>query len=182
MTFECEEHDGYHYNMESCYIEIEGQDDQGVGRVISSNLTNYAFPVIRYDTGDIAAINRLGLCACGRSHSKVVSLLGRQRDILTLSSGKMVHGAFFNHFAGFYDNTSIQRYQIIQTSIDRLEVHLQLGRGASLDELGYLKRELETALDDLVSVELIENEFRESSLSRKHRTVISDIDNIWTDP
>jgi phenylacetate-CoA ligase len=180
MTFECEVHDGYHYNMESCFIEIVDQDSDGVGRIISTNLTNYAFPIVRYDTGDVAAINREDHCSCGRSHNKVVSLLGRQRDILTLSNGRMVHGAFFNNFSTFYNNNFIERYQIIQTAIDQIEVHVQLEEGYSLDQLAHLTGELESVLDNLVEVTLIEGEFRESELSRKHRTVVSDVDNIWT--
>ncbi|MEH6591101.1 MAG: hypothetical protein V7746_12625 [Halioglobus sp.] len=180
MTFECDQHDGYHYNMESCLIEIEDADASGVGRIISTNLTNYAFPVVRYDTGDVAAINRQGECECGRSHNKVNSLLGRQRDILTLSSGKMVHGAFFNHFPGFYDNEFIERYQIIQTSVDEVYVHLQLEGSHSLAELDYIVGELESVLDNLVKVTLVEGNFRDSAISKKHRTVISDVDNMWT--
>lgn len=181
MSFECTQHNGYHHNMESALIEVVDQDESGAGRLISTNLTNYAFPIVRYDTNDIGRVKRSGLCPCGRSHNKITALLGRQRDILTLSNGRMVHGAFFNHFPGFYDHDAIERYQIIQTDIDRLEVHVQLQSGTELTDISALSREIEIALDGLVKVSLIENEFRESSLSRKHRTVISDVENIWTE-
>ena len=180
MTWECQLHDGYHYNMESCLIEIVDQDSEGIGRIISTNLTNYAFPIVRYDTGDIARIERSGKCECGRSHNKVKSLLGRQRDILTLSNGRMVHGAFFNHFQAFYDSKAITRYQIIQKSLDQVEVHLQLEDNASMSDQQHIKKLLEQALDGLVNIELIEGDFRISSYSNKHRVVISDVDNKWT--
>jgi phenylacetate-CoA ligase len=180
MTFECSEHDGYHYNMESAYVEVVDPDASGAGRLISTNLTNFAFPIVRYDTGDIGRIERGGLCRCGRSHDKVSALLGRQRDILTLSSGRMIHGAFFNHFPGFYNYRIIERYQIIQTQLDHLEVHVQLQAGYTIDDILSLAHEIEIALDGMVTVTLIQNEFRESSLSKKHRTVISDVQNIWT--
>jgi phenylacetate-CoA ligase len=180
MTWECEHHDGYHYNMESCFLEILDRDSSGTGRIISTNLTNYAFPIVRYDTDDIAALEHTGVCACGRSHSKIKSLIGRQRDIITLPGGNMIHGAFFNHFPAFYDNDLISRYQIVQTEPEEIEVHIEPVPGCKLEELSYVGDELRKALGNEVKISLIEGGFRESSFSRKHRVVISDVDNKWT--
>ena len=180
MTWECEHHDGYHYNMESCFLEILDRDSSGAGRVISTNLANYAFPIVRYDTDDIASLEHTGKCTCGRSHSKIKSLIGRQRDIITLPGGNMLHGAFFNHFPAFYDNDRINRYQIVQTEPEEIEVHIEPVTGCKLEELSYIGDELTKALGNEVRIRLIEGDFRESSISRKHRVVISDVDNIWT--
>ena len=180
MTWECSEHDGYHYNMESCLLEVVDPDETGAGRLVSTNLTNYAFPIIRYDTGDIGSIARSGLCRCARSHSKVQSLLGRQRDIVTLANGRMVHGAFFNHLPVFYNNEKIARFQIIQTSIDQLEVHIQPIGGVDISEFHAIADHLKDAFDGVIEVTVIEGNFRESGISRKHRVVISDVENRWS--
>ena len=179
MTWECSEHDGYHYNMESCWLEVVDPDESGAGRLVSTNLTNYAFPIVRYDTGDIGKIERTGLCPCGRSHSKVKSLLGRQRDIVTLPNGRMVHGAFFNHLPVFYNNERIERFQIIQPAIDRIEVHIQAIDGVDFSEFRSIEKFLGEVFDNTVSVTVAEGGFRESAISRKHRVVISDVPNKW---
>ncbi|BCO31998.1 capsular polysaccharide biosynthesis protein [Thiohalobacter sp. COW1] len=180
MTWECTEHDGYHYNMESCFLETVDDNDKGAGRLISTNLANWAFPIVRYDTGDIGKIEDTGQCRCGRSHDKVRSLLGRQRDIITLPSGRMLHGAFFNHLKYFYDDERILRFQIIQPQSDTVEVHLELVAGCVIDDFAFISQELQALLDYEVVVSLIEGQFRESAVSRKHRVVISDVDNVWT--
>ena len=147
---------------------------------MATNLTNYAFPIIRYDTGDIGKIEKGGVCKCGRSHNKIISLLGRQRDIITLPGGLALHGAFFNHLPAFYENGRIRRYQIIQTDSDKLEIHLDLSEGSKLSDVEYVVNLLEDVFSNQMKISLVEGRFRESSISRKHRTVISDIDNIWT--
>lgn len=180
MSWECSHHAGYHYNMESCFLQVVTPDEEGAGRLISTNLTNYAFPIVRYDTGDIGRVERAALCGCGRSHGKVKSLLGRQRDILTLPSGRRIHGAFFNHLPAFYEDGGVQRYQIIQIAPDIVEVHVTPKPGVAFNELSYIKQQLDGVFEGEVRVELVQGEFRESAHSRKHRTVISDVDNIWS--
>lgn len=180
LTNECDQHDGYHYNMETCHIDIADKDENGVGRIISTNLSNYAFPIVRYDTGDIGQLGRTGMCPCGRSHSKIRRLMGRQRDIITLPDGHMLHGAFFNHLPEFYQDDRITRYQIIQPAADKLEIHLALADRAKISDFDHIVKSLEENFKNQVSISLEEGNFRESSISRKHRTVISDVDNIWT--
>lgn len=180
MANECNQHDGYHYNMETCFIETVDKDESGAGRIIATNLTNYSFPTLRYDTGDIGILESEGKCPCGRSSSKIISLLGRQRDIITLPNGRVVHGAFFNHLPVFYNNKDIMRYQIIQTDKNKIEIHLQMAKNKKIEEAEYIRDLLKNTLDRQVEVSIIEGAFRESNISKKHRTVISDVDNIWT--
>ena len=178
MTWECHEHNGYHYNMESSYIETIDKDDSSAGKIISTNLMNYAFPIVRYDTGDIGVIKKEN-CECGRAHTKIKSLIGRQRDVITLRNGRIIHGAFFNHLPDFYDER-VRRFQIVQPNLDTLEVHLDLSESSSIDEMHYLSKKIEKNFNHEINIKMIEGDFRESKLSKKHRPVISDVDNRWT--
>lgn len=180
MSWECDQHDGYHYNIESCLIEILDQNENGVGRVIATNLFNFAFPIVRYDTGDVATLGGEERCKCGRSHRKVKALLGRQRDIITLPSGRMIHGAFFNHLPDFYNSGKVARFQIVQPELRQLEVHLEMQLGFDISDMEYLPNKLQKLLGDGIAVTVVQGEFRESPYSRKHRSVISDVDNMWT--
>ncbi len=77
-------------------VEILNEQN-GLGNLISTPLFNYAFPLFRYNTGDVGKIT-IGRCGCGRGLSKISELGGRIRDFIILKDGRHIHGAFFNKF------------------------------------------------------------------------------------
>ncbi len=123
ISFECKEHSGYHVNEESAYIEILDKNESSLGLIVSTPLFNYAFPLIRYKTGDVGSLNS-SICQCGRHLSKISELGGRIRDFIRLRDGRYIHGAFFNHLEVFYKTSWIQQYQIIQENLDELTIRL----------------------------------------------------------
>ena len=81
----------YHVNAEHCLVEIV--DSTGTpskpgekGRVIVTGLTNFAMPLIRYDSGDIAYAVE-GACACGRSLPSIGRVIGRYRPMRHAPAG-----------------------------------------------------------------------------------------------
>lgn len=81
----------YHVHTEHCLVEIV--DDHGqaceegeTGRVIVTGLRNYAMPLIRYDTGDLAQPT-VGPCACGRTLPSFGEIAGRYRRFAGLPAG-----------------------------------------------------------------------------------------------
>jgi len=128
LSYECHVHDGYHYSMESAYVEITDNDGQSlkngdVGKVVSTNLICYAMPFLRYTPGDQAALCD-DICSCGNSLVKIIKVTGRERDFVINKEGRKIHGAFFNHFAPFYKARSIHRFQIIQKNTGEVIVLL----------------------------------------------------------
>ncbi len=81
----CPEAGRYHVHDENCLVEIIGDDGEPskpgeYGRVVVTTLVNYAMPLIRYDTGDIAqALD--GPCPCGRTLPSFGLILGRRSRI-----------------------------------------------------------------------------------------------------
>lgn len=78
----------YHVFWEHSIVEILDDDDQPCppgtrGRLIVTSLSNYAMPLIRYDTGDIgeAAVDA---CECGRNMPSFANIHGRYRRIAFL--------------------------------------------------------------------------------------------------
>ena len=126
-TGECERHDGYHLAPECCHVEI--LDDAGrpvpageSGRIVGTALDNRAMVFLRYDTGDLGALETAA-CACGRTLPRIVRLEGRSRDLVRGADGRRVHGVVFNRIvAGFPE---VDRYQVIQNDAASLEVRLQ---------------------------------------------------------
>ena len=81
----CLEAGRYHVHDEHCLVEIVDEDNQPVGpgelgRVLVTSLTNFAMPMIRYDTGDLAqALD--DPCPCGRTLECFGPVLGRRSRI-----------------------------------------------------------------------------------------------------
>jgi phenylacetate-CoA ligase len=73
----------YHVHTEHCLVEIinkEGKPCQNgeKGRIIITGLNNFAMPLIRYDTDDIA-IALTDPCPCGRTLPSFGKIIGRYR-------------------------------------------------------------------------------------------------------
>ena len=81
--------DGLHVNEDHFLVEaIDPQTGQPVpdgtpGELVFSTVTKEALPLLRYRTGDIAALRR-GTCACGRTLVKMSKVTGRRDDMLVL--------------------------------------------------------------------------------------------------
>ena len=83
----------YHVHREHCLIEI--LDDAGracapgeMGRIVITALRNYAMPLIRYDTGDLAEV-AAGDCPCGRTLPSFGEIVGRYGRAAYLPAGTM---------------------------------------------------------------------------------------------
>ena len=69
-----------------CYVEFEPTDDGGLCRIIGTGFWNQAFPLVRYDTGDLATVER----DVEGNVIRIISVDGRQSDFLTLPDGRRV--------------------------------------------------------------------------------------------
>lgn len=83
---ECEAGQGGHLHEDQLYLEI--LDDEGhpvldgeVGEVVATTFGVEAMPVIRYRTGDCAALFR-EKCACGRASPRLGPIIGRKNQKL----------------------------------------------------------------------------------------------------
>lgn len=78
----------YHVFWEHCIVEILDDDDQPCppgtrGRMVITSLSNWAMPLIRYDSGDIGEAAD-DSCACGRNMPSFANIHGRYRRIAYL--------------------------------------------------------------------------------------------------
>ncbi len=81
--------DGLHVNEDHFLVEVldpvtgEPVPDGTPGELTFSTLTKEALPLLRYRTGDVAALRR-GTCACGRTLVKMSKVTGRKDDMLVI--------------------------------------------------------------------------------------------------
>lgn len=80
------------------------------GRLIFTSLKSWLMPLVRYDTGDIAALRREG-CACGSTFPVLSPFEGRRAAYLYTRSGR---AASPYKLMSIVDRTGVARYQLVQ--------------------------------------------------------------------
>jgi phenylacetate-CoA ligase len=115
MAIQCPEAFTYHVAE---HILIEVVDDDGrpcapgqTGRVLVTDLLNFATPLIRYVIGDYAEVGKP--CACGRPLASIRRFLGRERNLVLLPDGSR-HWPLFG-FRRWTDVFPVRQFQFIQT-------------------------------------------------------------------
>ncbi len=125
IALQCPASGMYHVMSESLIVEV--LDEHGgpcppgqVGRVVVTDLHNFATPLIRYDIGDYAEAG--ASCPCGRGLPTLKRIAGRERNMLLLPDGRRhwpLVGAYH-----FRDIAPIRQYQVIQRNREMMEVRL----------------------------------------------------------
>ena len=118
VASECEAHQGLHVSAEGVIVEVLDSDGGEPGRLILTDLSNRAMPLIRYEVGDLASWLP-GRCDCGRGLPRLTSIHGRTSDVLYTPEGVRISGisildTFFIHIAG------VKQAQIIQRHLDHV--------------------------------------------------------------
>ncbi len=92
IAAECGRQNGLHPFTGLFYVEVvrngKPARDGDLGKVLISDLYNYAMPLLRYDIGDVA-IRKQGPCPCGLT-SDQIEIQGRIQDCLTGRHGTIL--------------------------------------------------------------------------------------------
>lgn len=115
-------------NRANCIIEILKKDedvpaDKGeLGRIVVTDFTNYAMPMIRYDIGDMASI---GEVADDGTILRIDNLCGRKTDLIYKTNEESID--LFNSIpATIYNNPNIKQWQFIQQTDKNYTLKLNL--------------------------------------------------------
>lgn len=126
IAHECDAHQGLHILAENNLVECLDGNGKPVppgtlGRIVVTNLNNYAMPFIRYEVGDMGILSSQS-CACGRGLPLLTSIVGRTADVITSPGGKLLHGEFFTHL--FYKLAGVRQFRVIQETLPRLRIQI----------------------------------------------------------
>ncbi|MDP1735078.1 MAG: hypothetical protein Q8L44_12040 [Sulfuritalea sp.] len=134
LALQCPDHPHYHVQAENVLLEVVDEHGHAcapgeVGRVLITCLNNFATPLIRYEIGDFAEVGEP--CSCGRGLPVLKRIMGRYRNLLTLPNGTRLWPRL-GYESKLQAIAPIELMQMIQTSLDEIQVRLVMAR--ALDE------------------------------------------------
>jgi phenylacetate-CoA ligase len=126
VSFQCDSSEAYHIADEYAITEIvnDGETiiDKGRGEIISTDLWNYATPMIRYNIKDIGIIKK-ETCNCKKGLSTMHKIEGRDSDMLITPSGKYL---IVHFFTGYFEWIhQVDQFQVIQNKTDEIELYIK---------------------------------------------------------
>jgi phenylacetate-CoA ligase len=168
---ECE-YGNLHVDEDFAAVEfLPNQDGPGY-RVIGTNLSNLAFPFIRYDVQDLVNLDENDSCPCGRPGRLVQNLDGRQEDYVILHNG--VKLGRLDHI--FKDLINIREAQIYQKVPGEMVVRIVPGSHYAAEDEKALRHEINKRVGEETKVEITYVNNLAKSKTGKLRFVISDLD------
>jgi phenylacetate-CoA ligase len=134
MAYQCPHGHGLHINEELVLVELLDDDNRPVpkgrmGRVVVTNLFNWAQPLIRYVQGDFATEGEP--CSCGRSLRVLSSIAGRVTDMFRFPDG---HNVAFALPENTKRELNIKTWQVAQIAPLQIEVRYQPLSDRAVDE------------------------------------------------
>jgi phenylacetate-CoA ligase len=140
IAFSCPENDHFHVMSDSVHLEVVDEYGKScapgeLGRILVTQLKNFAMPLIRYEIGDMGTMGHA--CSCGRSTPVLKRLEGRVRNLVVLPDGDTFHPIFDE--AAMLAISPIKRYQVIQKKLDVIEINI-LGKALSSEKESDLEK------------------------------------------
>lgn len=147
IAIECPESGLYHVMAESVIVEVVDDHGRpcgpgGTGRVLVTDLHNFAMPIVRYEIGDYAEVS--GPCPCGRGLPALKSILGRERNLILMPDGSR-HWPLVG-FHAYRDIAPVSQYQFIQHDRERIEVRLVMEAPLTQAQEAKLKDHMQKSL------------------------------------
>ena len=178
IASECERRNGLHVNADHLLLELTEpattpHAPQAPREIAVTDLFNYGMPFIRYVNGDLGTA-QAGSCPCGRGLPLLKRVDGRKLDAIRSRDGRIVPGEFFPHM--LKDVTGVRRFQVIQRSLDCVDMTLVRGDGFDESASAYIRRETAKVLGESVTLNLIFADTIALGTNGKFRVTISELD------
>ena len=160
-----------HVDEDFAAVEFIPTGKDGLHRIVGTNLTNTATPLLRYDTQDLATLRDGSSCGCGRPGRVVERVDGRLEDYVVLRNGARI--GRMDHI--FKDMVRIQEAQIHQAAPGEMTIRVVRGAGYGDDDERALHRETLKRLGDDMDVRIEYVHSLPRSRTGKLRFVLSEI-------
>jgi phenylacetate-CoA ligase len=174
LALQCPDNDHYHVQSEGVLLEVLDEDGNPcapgqVGKVVVTNLHNFATPLIRYELGDYAELGET--CSCGRGLQVIKRILGRYRNLVTLPGGERCWPKF--GIADILKIAPVRQFQATQHTVEDIEFSLVSERSLSEAEKRELRELFRANLHPDMNIKISEVEDIKRSASGKYEDFVS---------
>lgn len=168
-------HGSLHLSAEDIVVEIidpEGHPvEPGVaGEIVVTHTATRGFPFVRYRTGDVAVMGSQE-CGCGVRLPVLSQVQGRTTDFIVAADGTVIHALALIYTVR--DLPGVQRFKIVQHSIERTEVQVVADERFGQAERQRISRDFAARLGESVQVDITEMTEIPPEKSGKSRYVVS---------
>lgn len=147
------------------------QNPSGPGyKVVGTNFTNLATPLVRYDVQDLVTLGDVE-CPCGRPGRTVDSVDGRAEDYVILKNGARL--GRMDHV--FKDLVNVREAQIHQKKPGQIVIRVVRGSNYSEQDESALLREMQKRVGENTEIAVEYVNLLERSRTGKLRFVVSEI-------
>lgn len=157
IALQCPSGTHYHVQSESVLVEILRDDGSPctageTGRVIVTDLHNFATPLIRYDLGDYAEVG--APCACGRGLPVLTRIVGRRRGMLRYADGRTTWPVFT---VACRQAARYRECQLVQDSVTQLRLRVVPDGAMEPGAEAALRAALQRVLGDFeIAIEIVD--------------------------
>ena len=121
------------YYFETFKLDSDEHTEPGeAGRIVITDLFNYAFPMIRYDTGDLGILDN----SDPNELPKLKEIYGRVRDGVYATDGRLISPA--KVFVMMWGSDGVKQWQFIQETKDKYVLKLNCEKDVDTDT--YVKK------------------------------------------
>jgi len=150
-----------------CYIEFLPVDNNpNLCRIIGTGIANEAFPLVRYDTGDLANIE-----TSADGTVKIIAIDGRKEDFISMPNGVKIGRLDYI----FRTLTNVREAQIHQKDLHHIVFNIVKGNGYTDADERALLNEIRERIDHSVEININYLDKIERTPSGKLRFVVSDL-------
>ncbi|MFC1550460.1 phenylacetate--CoA ligase family protein [Candidatus Neomarinimicrobiota bacterium] len=174
---ECEQRDCMHISCEHIYLEIvdEFGDPCPVetpGQILVTDLTNYAFPLIRYKIDDLGTLSDKQ-CECGRGLPLLKELIGKNSSVTIGQNGVRVVGGYWTDLLE-YKFQGIEKFQVRQDSNKNFKLLLQVDEKFNQNKIELIMQNVQDNFGQLTKVSIQVMDKFPPAPGGKHQWIISD--------
>jgi phenylacetate-CoA ligase len=179
VACECLERDGLHVQEDHFLVEVIDPDGGRAlapgedGELVFTTLTKQALPLIRYRTGDLGRIT-LDPCRCGRTTARIVDIVGRRDDMITVR-GVNVFPSTVEHLLLGVEGVAATYRLIVERPAAMDELTLELERAGD-DDGAALSARVEQLLREHMGIRINVTVHERGTLPRSEGKAVRVID------
>ncbi|MBF0483978.1 MAG: glycosyltransferase [Candidatus Omnitrophica bacterium] len=162
---ECQEHEGLHLCPEFGITEfISDKNGEEYQDIVVTSLTNFAMPLIRYQTGDVGYLLNEP-CSCGRNFPLFKLIGGRLKNFVIAKDGSQIPVTNLD-LPGIYDR--VVQFQFVQSRKGILDLNIRKNNNFTDADLKIIRKVLFEKFADNMDVNI---NFAETMFHTKNQKI-----------